>query len=562
MLAIGVSLQNRYHIVGHIGGGGMAEVYLAEDMRLAGRRCAIKEMSPAALPAADRNWAITTFRQEAQILASLRHRGLAPVADCFAESGNWYLVMEFVEGMTLEDRLQQSPGKRLAVQDALSIVYQLCEVLNYLHHQSPPIIFRDLKPGNIMLTPQGEVKLIDFGIARFFKPGKAQDTVNLGTPGYAAPEQHGRGGQTDARSDIYSLGVLLHQLLTGHDPTTTIFSLPPAHALNPNIPPAGEAVIVRATQMDPALRFQSVQEFRQALFLATPTPTTQMPVMPPISPTVATGPYNLPYPPTTSIRPTRSPDLRKAALLAGLLFVVALAGVMLVWTGNQSSTAVPGTATATSGSAPPEQPTITPLTSNTSAVAAVSSPVTESAGQVLPPATDTQQPEPTLRPTSTPRPVPTAIPTHTQPPPPPCGGVTGPFAGIWSEFQDRLGCPVESAHTTDGAAEVFERGRMYWRKDNSMIYAVIKGGRWESHRDTWQEGDPAYTCGTPETPPTPVRGFGRVWCNNASVRNGVGNAVEGEYAMSIIAQQFESGQIMQTDDRTLVLFNDGSWVKR
>ena len=154
--------------------------------------------------------------------------------------------MEYVDGITLEDRLQQSPGNRLAVQDALSVVYQLCDVLDYLHHQTPPIIFRDLKPGNIMLTAQGEVKLIDFGIARFFKQGKAQDTVSLGTPGYAPPEQHGRGGQTDARSDVFSLGVLLHQLLTGHDPTTTIFSLPQVRALNPNIPPAGAAFSKRA----------------------------------------------------------------------------------------------------------------------------------------------------------------------------------------------------------------------------------------------------------------------------------------------------------------------------
>ena len=102
---------------------------------------------------------------------------------------------------------------------------------------------------------------------------------------------------------------------------------------------------------------------------------------------------------------------------------------------------------------------------------------------------------------------------------------------------------------------------MYWRKDNSAIYAVIKGGHWESHRDTWQEGEPAYTCGTPQTPPTPIRGFGRVWCNNPNVRSGVGNAVSGEYAMSITAQQFERGLIMQTDDRTVVLFDNGTWER-
>ena len=268
MLQPGSTLQNRYYILRQIGGGGMSVVYLAEDMRLAGRNCAIKVMSPAQLAPQDRNWVINAFRQEAQMLANLKHPGLTAVTDFFPEGSNWYLVMDYVEGETLKDRLEQARGARLPLEEALGIVHQLCNMLEYLHGQAPPVVFRDLKPANVMLTPQGEVKLIDFGISRFFKPGQTQDTVNLGTPGYAAPEQYGGLGQSDLRTDVYSLGVLLHQMVTGYDPTTatTPFPLPPPGSLMRGLPAHVEEVISHATRMQPDLRFQSVGELRQALF--------------------------------------------------------------------------------------------------------------------------------------------------------------------------------------------------------------------------------------------------------------------------------------------------------
>ena len=265
MLVPGTALQNRYRIVRQIGGGGMGVVYLAEDTRLSGRRCAVKEMSPAALPPQDRAWATGAFRQEAQMLANLDHPGLTAVTDFFFEVGNWYLVMDFVVGETLGDRLDRSANRRLSLREALGITRQLCTVLDYLHGQRPPVVFRDLKPGNVMLTPDDKVKLIDFGIARFFKPGRSRDTVNLGTPGYAAPEQYGGKGQTDPRSDIYSLGVLLHEMVTGYDPQSTPFNLPRPRSLVPAIPPVVEQVILRATQSDPAARYQDIAQFRRAL---------------------------------------------------------------------------------------------------------------------------------------------------------------------------------------------------------------------------------------------------------------------------------------------------------
>jgi serine/threonine-protein kinase len=263
MLNPGILLQGRYRVIRNIGGGGMAAVYLAEDTRLPGRHCAVKEMSPA--QAQDRNWAISAFKQEAQILANLKHPGITPVTDFFAERGNWYLVMEFVEGQSLDKVLAAAPGQRLPASQALNVLEQLCKVLEYLHARTPPVIFRDLKPGNVMLTPANEVKLIDFGIARFFKPIQGRDTVNLGTPGYAAPEQYGGIGQTDARADVYGLGVLLHQLLTGYDPTSTPFRLPPAESLNQNVSPQVGQAIRQATQQDMQQRFPSVRDFRAAV---------------------------------------------------------------------------------------------------------------------------------------------------------------------------------------------------------------------------------------------------------------------------------------------------------
>jgi serine/threonine protein kinase len=278
MLSPGAWLQSRYHILQQIGGGGMGAVYLAEDNRLAGTWRAIKEMNLAEVPFQDRGWAEAAFRQEAQILSQLSHPGLTRVTDFFNEGGNLYLVMDYVPGQTLEAVLGNAPGGRLPLARALDIVRQLCQVLAYLHAQNPPVIFRDLKPANVMLTTQDQVRLIDFGIARFFKSGQAHDTVSLGTPGYAAPEQWGTRGQSDARSDIYGLGVLLLQLVTGYDPVPQPFPLPRPSQVLPDIPPKIEAVILRATQTNAGARYRSVAEFLQAL----DAPSKPLPAPPPV----------------------------------------------------------------------------------------------------------------------------------------------------------------------------------------------------------------------------------------------------------------------------------------
>lgn len=264
-------LQDRYVITGRLGQGGMGAVYRASDRRLSTVTWAIKEMSQSAMTSpAERQQARDLFRYEAEMLAGLNHPNLPRVTDHFEQDGKAYLVMEFVPGETLLSFLMRE-GLPQPQARVLEWARQLWDALEYLHGQNPPIIFRDLKPANIMLTPNGQLKLIDFGIARLFKPGQAQDTQAFGTVGYSAPEQYGR-GQTDGRADIYAMGVLLHQLLTGNDPTLTPFRLPRARQLNPAISLALSDALVRATESEPALRFPDMAAFRQAVLSAVTTP--------------------------------------------------------------------------------------------------------------------------------------------------------------------------------------------------------------------------------------------------------------------------------------------------
>jgi serine/threonine protein kinase, bacterial len=258
-------LQDRYVVMQKLGQGGMGAVYRAGDRRLSTVNWAVKEMSQSAISGPlEIQQARDAFRHEAEMLAALNHPNLPRVTDHFEQDGKAYLVMEYVPGETLLSFLVRE-GLPQPQARVFEWARQLCDALDYLHTQHPPIIFRDLKPANIMLMPNGQIKLIDFGIARLFKPGQAKDTQAFGTIGYSAPEQYGK-GQTDARSDVYSLGVLLHQLLTGYDPTNTPFRLPPAGQVNLSLPQELSDAISAATDSDPDGRFASVATFRAALF--------------------------------------------------------------------------------------------------------------------------------------------------------------------------------------------------------------------------------------------------------------------------------------------------------
>jgi len=257
-------LASRYQLLSRIGQGGMGAVYKASDTRFNNRPVAIKEMSSIGLPPARLQEAVTAFEHEAHLLADLLHPNLPRIYDHFTENDRSYLVMDFIEGQTLEEYLEQVGGGPLPVDQVVKWAEQLCDVLNYLHTHQPPIVFRDLKPANVMISESGHVFLIDFGIARIFKPGKLHDTVALGSPGYAAPEQYGK-AQSTPRSDIYSLGALLHHLLTGIDPSEQPFFFRPASQVNPAVDPALDALLQQMLAMDVERRPASALDVLTAL---------------------------------------------------------------------------------------------------------------------------------------------------------------------------------------------------------------------------------------------------------------------------------------------------------
>jgi len=266
ILPPGTILQGKYRIVNMVGGGGMAHVYQVEEVHPhPGQIWALKELRPTSDSPEEQAEARRQFSQEARLLARLDHPNLPKVVDHFDESGRSYLVMEFIEGRSLEKHLETA-GKGLPEKPVLRWMIQICQVLDYLHGQQPPIIFRDLKPSNIMLSNAGLIKLIDFGIARTYKVGKKKDTVAMGSENYAPPEQWGR-EQTDARSDIYALGATMYHLLTGTPPPLACLPqpLPAPCSLNPLISPGTEQVILKAMAKERRNRYQTAKEMEAAL---------------------------------------------------------------------------------------------------------------------------------------------------------------------------------------------------------------------------------------------------------------------------------------------------------
>jgi serine/threonine protein kinase len=254
-------LNKRYMILRTIGQGGMGAVYQAQDMKRKSM-CAIKEMSLSMVPAEDRSRAIQNFETEATILSGLSHPNLPTFTGRFTEGSRHFLVMEYIDGLTLDEYLESNNGP-FSERRVMGWARQLCDVLAYLHNQPTPIIFRDLKPGNSMITRDGHIKLIDFGIARFFRQASSQDTQLLGTPGYAPPEQYGK-SQTDERSDIYSLAMTLFHLMT-NTLSENGFGLKDVHQDFPQISLPVARALEKATALSPEDRFQNVEAFRRAL---------------------------------------------------------------------------------------------------------------------------------------------------------------------------------------------------------------------------------------------------------------------------------------------------------
>ncbi|HPZ10609.1 MAG TPA: serine/threonine-protein kinase [Candidatus Eremiobacteraeota bacterium] len=247
-------IRNRYRVLRVLGQGGMGAVYLVRDHKEKGATWAAKEFW--------HSHEEKLFSKEASLLMELSHWGLPRVVDYFTEYEKNYLIMERIEGLTFEDIVTKNGT--FIPREIYPWALQLCEVLHYLHTRNPPVIFRDLKPSNIMLNIDGKVRLIDFGIARFYEPQKLKDTTPLGTPGYSPPEQYGR-GQTTPSSDIYSLGATMYFLLTGKDPAEFSFAFPRLREINKQICPDFDQIVMTCLELKPKNRYESALEVEGAL---------------------------------------------------------------------------------------------------------------------------------------------------------------------------------------------------------------------------------------------------------------------------------------------------------
>ena len=251
----GKLLKGKYKILHKIGKGGMATVYLAYDESI-NKQWAVKQVNKECKIGEEA--AINILAAEASLMTRLDHPALPRIVEIIEDEQEFFLVMDFIEGKPLINEIKKGP---LRQEEVVNWAIQLCDVLSYLHNQTPPIIYRDMKPDNIMLLPERDsVKLIDFGIARTYKEGRSKDTKPLGTDGYASPEQYGELSQSDQRTDIYSLGVTLYYLLTGHDPQIVPFFMKPIRQHNPKLSEGLEKIIIRCTQADPNDRYQTVEE--------------------------------------------------------------------------------------------------------------------------------------------------------------------------------------------------------------------------------------------------------------------------------------------------------------
>jgi len=327
-LKAGEVLRNRYKIRRIIGQGGMGSIYLADDIRLEGRQCALKEVEhDRSLPPEMLRQARDQFLREATVLARLDHPNLPKVSDFFSIGGRDYLIMDFVPGKDLRTLMTESRQGSvfLPEEEVLAWAAQLCDALAYMHSQDPQILHRDIKPSNLKLTPNGVLKLVDFGLVKILASDEMTVTIiqGRGTALYTPLEQYGGDiGHTDARSDIYSFGATLYHLLTNHPPVEARErflhpeSLVAMRQLNPEISARTERAVAYAMNLHPDERPQNIEAFKEILLGSRPLPTT-------------IGRRNVATRPMTVWQTFRSPMERTLLWLVAILALFSL--VVTLW---------------------------------------------------------------------------------------------------------------------------------------------------------------------------------------------------------------------------------------
>lgn len=264
MLERGTIVNNMYRVVTMLGKGAMGNVYLVERVK-DDKKFVVKELFFTPQAGLDPSSAKEIFFREAEFMAKFDHEGVPGMYGVFIHDGKDYIAMDYIEGKTLEEIINTSEGP-INEDDAIKWTVEIASILDYLHNSfHQPVVYRDLKPSNIIITPEGKPKLVDFGIARYYNPDKNTDTFNYGSPGYAAPEQYKGRGQSTPQSDIFGLGVILFQMLTKYDPSLKPFTFPSMKSLNPFVSAALEAIVKRAIQLEPLKRYISIMEFSEAL---------------------------------------------------------------------------------------------------------------------------------------------------------------------------------------------------------------------------------------------------------------------------------------------------------
>jgi serine/threonine-protein kinase len=527
----------------------MGAVYRAWDLRL-NIPVACKEMIPQ--PGLDEETLQelkAQFHREAASVANFDHPNLVNVSDFFEESQNVYLVMNFIAGENLQAYIAHHGP--LPEPQILTWADQILDALTYIHDRG--IIHRDIKPHNILIRPDGRAILSDFGLVKLWDPSDPHTKTvirAMGSPGYAPPEQYDPArGHTDPRSDLYSLGATLYHAFTGEVPPTATErivnpeSLNAIRTLNPGVSPHVERTLFRALALRPVDRFQSAQEMQQAL---------RSPSMPRPESYARPEAPNLTPAPSSSNTTQRSntPWAWILPLLGLSLLCLGLTGggVFYVFFRPASGTAPDPTLTITKTIT--EEPSSSPTTRPSLAP-------TETATPRDATSTTVPSPTPTVRATSTP-----VVPTDT--PQPTCPDVTGTFASLWQQYQGRLGCATRGVYSIWTAYEPFEGGWMVWREDTDEIWVLYHNHVWESFPNQWYEGDPTYTCpdiAPNQSPPTPLRGFGKLWCTHAGVRNQLGNALSAETGSDSLLQDFDRGVIVKTGFGTYVLYADQTWTQ-